>query len=427
MTVPALSGLYSLVSGSNSIRCFSKQKSLLSSKGCVVLTDITAIVDWKALMGLVVVGIVGIMVAVLRENKKEQHDHTSEVLTERSGGDGYIVTYMVLVDSAFLAGGGENNQSGKSSSQKMKRREIPTNGTIFILLGFSDLSLMAQVSLFLFFLFSFFLSLVGNGLIILAVTLSPRLHTPMYFFLKVLSFVEILSITSTVPKALQSFFWGGRTISLLGCAAQFFFFIVAAACECALLTMMAYDRYMAICHPLRYMSFMTVNFCYQATLYLFIFAIVNAVIECFLIFSLPYCDSHLIAHFFCDIPPMMTIACANTFIVEIYQLLISATSTVVPSILIICSYIRILTSIFLLHSAESRQKAFVTCGSHLISVVIFFGTAMFVHLRLDNPFSSYDDRMLALSYCVIIPTINPLIYSLKNKEMKEAIWKLKLI
>ncbi|XP_056392728.1 olfactory receptor 10J4-like [Hyla sarda] len=308
----------------------------------------------------------------------------------------------------------------------MQRRDVSCNGTTFILLGFSDLSLVAQICLFLFFFVCYLLSLVGNGLIISAVTFSSRLYTPMYLFLKVLSFVELLSINSTVPKALQSFFWDGRSISLVGCATEFFTFVVAAACECALLTVMAFDRYVAICHPLRYTTVMTTNLCYQITFCIFAFAIGNAVIECFLIFSLPYCESHLVAHFFCDIPPMMSIACANTFIVEVYQLLISVTATVLPTILIFCSYARILTSIFLLSSTESRHKAFSTCGSHLVSVIIFFGTAMFVHLRLDNPFSSYEDRMLAISYCIIIPTINPLIYSLKNKEMKKAIRRLNL-
>ncbi|XP_075140900.1 olfactory receptor 5G29-like [Leptodactylus fuscus] len=307
----------------------------------------------------------------------------------------------------------------------MKRRETTSNVTMFFFLGFSDLSLMTQTSLFVFFLLSYVLSLIGNSLIILAISLSPPLHSPMYFFLKILSFIELLSISSTVPKALQSFFQLGRSISFIGCATQFFVFILAAACECALLTVMAFDRYMAICHPLRYMSVMTVRFCYQLTLCISVFAIGNAIVECFLIFSLPFCGSRCVAHFFCDIPPMLRIACANTFIVQVYQLFISASSTMFP-LLIFCSYVQILTSIFLLHSAESRQKAFVTCGSHLVSVIIFFGTAGFVHLRWDNPFTSYDDRMLALSYCVIIPTINPLIYSLKNKEMKIAIRKLNL-
>ncbi|KAG9461939.1 hypothetical protein GDO78_015351 [Eleutherodactylus coqui] len=297
---------------------------------------------------------------------------------------------------------------------------------MFLLLGFSDLSLAAQASLFVFFLLSYLLSVIGNSLIMLAVTFSPRLRSPMYFFLRILSFSELVIITSTVPKALHSFLWVGRTISFTGCATQFLFFISAAAYECAILTVMAFDRYMAICHPLRYTSVMTVSFCYQVTFCIFAFTIVNAMIEIILIFRLPYCRSHLIAHFFCDVPPMMSIACANTFNAQVYLLTLSISVILVPSILIFCSYIKILTSIFLLRSAACRHKAFVTCGSHLVSVIIYFGTCMFVHLRLDNPFSSYEDRMLALSYCVIIPTINPLIYSLKNNEMKEAIRKLHL-
>ncbi|KAG9466856.1 hypothetical protein GDO78_015970 [Eleutherodactylus coqui] len=297
---------------------------------------------------------------------------------------------------------------------------------MFLLLGFSDLSLVAQASLFVFFLLSYLLSWIGNGLIVLAVTLSPRLRSPMYFFLRTLSFVELLLISSTVPKALQSFFQKGRTISYIGCVTQFFSFIVAATSECILLTLMAFDRYMAICQPLRYTSVMTVPVCWKLTIILWILAFGNAVIDSTVLFSLPFCDSILIAHFFCDVPPMISLACGNTFFVEVYQFIISVTVIMFTSILIICSYIRILTSIFLLRSAESRHKAFSTCGSHLVSVIIFFGSAMFVHLRFDNPFSPYEDRMLALSYCVIIPTINPLIYSLKNKEMKDVIKKLHL-
>ncbi|KAG9461844.1 hypothetical protein GDO78_015582 [Eleutherodactylus coqui] len=308
----------------------------------------------------------------------------------------------------------------------MKRRQTPSNGTMFLLLGFSDLSLAAQTSLYVFFLLSYLLSVIGNSLIMLTVTLSPRLHTPMYFFLRTLSFVELLLISSTVPKALQSFFQKGRTISYIGCVTQFFSFIVAAVSECILLTVMAYDRYMAICQPLRYTSVMTVPVCWKLTLISWILAFGNAVIDSNVIFSLHFCDSILIAHFFCDVPPMISLACGNTFFVELYHFIISVAVLMFTSILIICSYIKILTSIFLLHSAESRHKAFSTCGSHLVSVIIFFGSAMFVHFRFDNPFSPYEDRMLALSYCVIIPTINPLIYSLKNNEMKEVIMKLHL-
>ncbi|XP_069841109.1 olfactory receptor 2G3-like [Dendropsophus ebraccatus] len=308
----------------------------------------------------------------------------------------------------------------------MDSRETTSNGTTFLLLGFSDLSLTAQASLFLFLFFSYLLSLIGNGLIMVVVTLSPRLHSPMYFFLKVLSFVELLSINSTVPKALQIFYAVERTISMVGCVTQLFSFIVAAGCECILLTVMAFDRYMAICHPLRYRSVMSVSTCYLLSMLSWTFAIITAVIHCTLLFTLPFCGSHLVAHFFCDVPSIISLSCVDTFSIEVCLFLISVAATVLPTVLIFSSYTRILTSIFLLRSAESRRKAFSTCGSHLASVIIFYGTVMFVHLRLQNPFSSYDDRMLALSYCVIIPTINPLIYSLKNKEMKAAIRNLHL-
>ncbi|KAG9465324.1 hypothetical protein GDO78_018504 [Eleutherodactylus coqui] len=308
----------------------------------------------------------------------------------------------------------------------MKRRQTPGNGTVFFLLAFSDLSLVAQTSLFVFFLLSYLLSVIGNGLIILVVMFSPRLHSPMYFFLTVLSFTELLSISSTAPKALQSFFQVGKTISFIGCATQFSVFTASATCECALLTVMAYDRYMAICQPLRYMSVITMTVCWKMTIFTLIVAFGNGVTAASLLFSLSYCDSNLIAHFFCDTLPMISVACGNTISIEIYQLIMSVIGIIFPSTLIICSYVKILTSIFLLHSTDSRHKAFSTCGSHLLSVIIFFGSAMFAHLRFGNPFSSYEDRIVSLSYCVIIPTINPLIYSLKNNEMKEAIRKLNL-
>ncbi|XP_056392729.1 olfactory receptor 5V1-like [Hyla sarda] len=305
-------------------------------------------------------------------------------------------------------------------------KKTPRNVTTFLLLGFSDLSLTFQVSLFLFFFLSYLLSMIGNGLIIVTITRSPHLHSPMYFFLRALSFVEICTINSTVPKALESFFPIGRTISFIGCSVQLFAFLMPAVCECVLLTVMAFDRYMAICHPLRYTTVVTTRLCYQLTLLSWSFGVVISFVACNLLFSLTFCSSNLIAHFFCDIPPIISIACNDTFGLKVYLLVSSITATMPPIILIFCSYTKILTSIFSLRSAESRRKAFSTCGSHLVSVIIYFGTVMVVHFRLDNPFSSYDDRMLAISYCVIIPTINPLIYSLKNSEIKEAIRKLHL-
>ncbi|KAM3916055.1 olfactory receptor 2G3-like [Leptodactylus fuscus] len=298
------------------------------------------------------------------------------------------------------------------------------NVTKFTLLGFSDLSLSAQVMLLIFFLFSFILSLVGNGLIILTVTLDPHLHTPMYFFLRGLSILEICSINTTVPKTLQTFFSLERSISVVGCASQMYIFSAVSVSECLFLTVMAFDRFMAICHPLRYSSVMTTHRCYQLAMGTCFLGFVVPFIHTSFIFSYPFCGSHQVAHFFCDIPPLLHIACTDTFTIELYIFIVCLCGAAFPFLLIFSSYMKILSSIFCIHSAEGRRKALSTCSSHLVSVVIFFGTAMYVHLRLGTPFSPYKDRMTALFYCVIIPTINPLIYSLKNSDMKQAVQKL---
>ncbi|KAM4024045.1 olfactory receptor 5AR1-like [Anomaloglossus baeobatrachus] len=310
----------------------------------------------------------------------------------------------------------------------LKNMSTPTPGfhnvTRFTLLGFSDLSFSVQVILLVFLLFAFITSLVGNGLIILAVTLDSHLHTPMYFFLRGLSILELCSINTTVPKTLQIFFSLERSISFMGCATQMYVFSAVAVSECLFLTVMAFDRFMAICHPLRYNSVMTTQICYKLVLGPCFLGFVTPFIHTSSIFSFPFCGSHQVAHFFCDIPPLLHIACTNTFTIELYVFIVCMFGAVFPFILIFCSYVKILSSIFLISSAEGRQKALSTCSSHLVSVIIFFGTAMYVHLRLRTPFSSYKDRMTALFYCIIIPTINPLIYSLKNSDMKKALGKL---
>ncbi|KAG8537299.1 hypothetical protein GDO81_024753, partial [Engystomops pustulosus] len=296
------------------------------------------------------------------------------------------------------------------------------NVTKFTLLGFSDMSLSAQVMIQIFLILAYIFSLVGNGLIIWVVTLDPHLDMPMYFLLRGLSILELCSINTTVPKTLQTFSLE-KSISFIGCAAQMYIFSAVAVSECLFLTVMAFDRFLAICHPLRYSSVMTPQMCYQLALGPCLIGFVVPFIHTSLIFRYPFCGSHLVAHFFCDIPPLLHLACADTFTIELYIFIVCMCGAVVPFILIFCSYLRILSCLSLIHSSEGRQKALSTCGSHLVSVIIFFSTAMYVHLRLGTPFSSYRDRMTALFYCVVIPTINPLIYSLKNAEMKRALAK----
>ncbi|KAM5151656.1 olfactory receptor 2G3-like [Mantella aurantiaca] len=303
------------------------------------------------------------------------------------------------------------------------QRQNLNNGTKFSLQGFSDLTISTQIILFIFFLVAYILSLMGNGLIIFAITIDPHLQTPMYFFLRGLSILEICSINVTAPKALGVFLSMDRSISFIGCAAQMYIFSAVAVSECLFLAVMAFDRFMAICNPLRYSSVMTPRMCYQLATVPWVAGFLMSLFHTSSIFRFPFCGSHLIAHFFCDIPAVLDLACVNTFETELYVFISCICGATIPFLFILCSYIKILSSVFLLNSTEARQKAMSTCSAHLVSVVIFYGTAMYVHLRLGIPFSSYKDRMTALFYCIIIPTINPLIYSLKNKDMKTALIK----
>ncbi|OCT64679.1 hypothetical protein XELAEV_18045776mg [Xenopus laevis] len=299
-----------------------------------------------------------------------------------------------------------------------------SNFTEFLLLGFSDLHYIHQLSIFMFFCSAYIFTLLGNGLIIITVTKNSRLHTPMYFFLRNLSFLEVCSITVTVPKAMHIFMFQAKSISILGCALQMQAFLLMGVSECLFLLVMAFDRYMAICNPLRYMTVMSHKMCFHLT-------IVSWVVGCFVsfgltgsTFSVPCCNSNHILHFFCDITPVLHLACVKTFNNEMFVFIVCTLVVVLPFLAILCSYINILYSINLIHSVAGRHKAFSTCGSHLASVILFYGTAMLIHFRLGTQGSTGNDRMIALVFCIIIPAINPLIYSLRNKDMKQSVRKL---
>ncbi|KAM4651979.1 olfactory receptor 13C9-like [Discoglossus pictus] len=264
-----------------------------------------------------------------------------------------------------------------------------------------------------------------NGIIILAVTIDHRLNTPMYFFLRNLSFLEICFISDTAPKALEIFVSVDKSITFFGCAVQMFVFLSIAVTECVFLGLMAFDRYIAICNPLRYISIVNRNLCHLFIAGSWMVGVIVSLGRTTFVFRLPFCGPNHIAHFFCDIPPLLNIACVDTFYQELVSFVACIIGAVIPFLLIICSYIKILSSVLLIQSVDGRRKAFSTCVSHLVSVVIFYGTAMFVHLRLRAR-SSGNDRMTSLFYCFVIPAINPLIYSLRNKDMRTALRKLTL-
>ncbi|KAE8578392.1 hypothetical protein XENTR_v10023507 [Xenopus tropicalis] len=299
-----------------------------------------------------------------------------------------------------------------------------SNFTEFLLLGFSDFHFKHQVSIFMFFCSAYVFTLLGNVLVIVTVTSDSRLHTPMYFFLRNLSFIELCFITVTVPKAMHIFMSEMKSISLIGCAFQMLAFVSLGGTECLFLAVMAFDRYMAICHPLRYMTVLSHKMCFHLTTGSWVVGIFVAFGLTSSVFSVPCCNSNRILHFFCDIPPVLNLACVNTFKSEMFVLIACILVGMIPFLAILGSYINILYSVGLIRSKEVRHKAVSTCGSHLVSLILFYGATMFVYLRLGTQGFTGNDRIIAPVYCIIIPAINPLIYSLRNKDMKLSVSKL---
>ncbi|XP_075065476.1 olfactory receptor 5AR1-like [Mixophyes fleayi] len=332
-----------------------------------------------------------------------------------AGGDGQV---KVVGESG--AGGG-----GKGSKKEWKSLLIPKRNesqvTEFILVGLSsDL----QPYLFIFFLLIYLLTLTGNVIIILTITLESQLHTPMYFFLMSLSFTEIFYVSSTVPRMLRDFLHIDKTISFIGCAFQLYFFCFLGATECFILAFMAYDRFVAICHPLHYVTIMTKIKCLQFSLTSFLGGLFLPLTNIVLVFQLPYCGSNIIDHFFCDILPVVRLACANTFANKIAIVVYSFLVVPLPFLLILVSYVYIFIVIFKIHSAAGRSKVFSTCGSHLTSVCLFYGSATITYIRTKSINTRGGAKALSLLYIVFVPMLNPLIYSLRNTEFKKAIKRL---
>ncbi|XP_078496633.1 olfactory receptor 10AG1-like [Lissotriton helveticus] len=299
-----------------------------------------------------------------------------------------------------------------------------TLATEFILLGFSDLPAVHQGWLSVLFLFIYIGTLLGNGLIILLVSLDSFLQIPMYFFLRNLSFLEICYISVTLPELLQIFFIGNRHVSFLGCAAQSYFFYACGRAECFLLAFMAYDRYVAIRMPLRYNTIMTKALCVHLSLVSVGVSLLESLGQTACVFSLFYCEFNIINHFFCDILSVLGLACTDTFRSEVFFWVCIILFALIPFVLILMSYIQILSSVLRIKSTTGRTRAFSTCSSHLISVLLFFGSGTFSYLRPKSSRRPARDKLLTLLYTVITPMMNPLIYSLRNKEVKAALVKL---
>ncbi|XP_014435781.2 olfactory receptor 5AR1-like [Pelodiscus sinensis] len=297
-----------------------------------------------------------------------------------------------------------------------------SEATEFILSGLTDRPEL-QAPLFGLFLLIYVITVVGNGGMIFLITIDPRLHTPMYFFLRSLSSCDLCYSSLIAPKMLQNFLVERKSISRLSCAVQLYFFVCFADVECLLLTVMAYDRYVAICNPLLYTVTMSRQRCNLLVAGVFAVGLVDSVILTYYIFRLSFCRSNVIRHFYCDIPPLLALSCSDTHTCEIVLFASICYIVVVSIVILLFSYICIISTILRIRSAEGRYKAFSTCASHLCTVVMFHGTQLYMYLRSPSSYSMETDKIASVFYTLVISMLNPLIYSLRNRDVKDALRK----
>uniref|UniRef100_A0A8C3SDY1 Olfactory receptor n=1 Tax=Chelydra serpentina TaxID=8475 RepID=A0A8C3SDY1_CHESE len=294
------------------------------------------------------------------------------------------------------------------------------NVTEFLLLGFSSHPRL-QTVLFAAGLLIYLLTMLGNLMIIALVRMDRCLHTPMYFLLGNLSFTEICYISSTMPKMLWNLLSGDKAISFTGCLLQMYFFVALGGTECVLLSAMAYDRYAAICHPLRYILLMRRRVCAWLLGASWVIGHLNSIINTSMVFSLSFCGTVEIHHFFCDIPPLLRLSCSDTSLSQLVTFSVSGCVIILPFCLTLLSYLIILSSILKIRTARGKLKAFSTCSSHLAMVSIFYGTVIFTYMRPVASHSPEQDPLVSVLYGIVTPMLNPFIYSFRNKEVQGAL------
>ncbi|XP_002929723.2 olfactory receptor 2M4 [Ailuropoda melanoleuca] len=293
----------------------------------------------------------------------------------------------------------------------------------FILLGIFDHS-STHTFLFSLVLGIFTVAFMGNTAMILLIYLDTQLHTPMYFLLSQLSLMDLMLICTTVPRMAFNYFSGRKFISLAGCGAQIFFYASLLGAECFLLAIMAYDRYVAICHPLRYTILMNQKLCALMTVASWILGSLDGVIVLVEILSLSYCNSLEIRHFFCDVAALFPLSCTDTSAFERLLIICCVVMLILPVSVIIISYSHVLRAVIRMSSTESRRKAFTTCSSHLSVVGLYYGAVMFMYMRPASIHSPEQDKIVSAFYTILTPMLNPLIYSLRNKEVSRGLQKL---
>ncbi|KAM9266923.1 olfactory receptor 5F1-like [Cariama cristata] len=290
----------------------------------------------------------------------------------------------------------------------------------FVLVGLSDAP-EVRFLLFVLFLIIYLATMAGNITILVAISTDTRLHNPMYFFLGNLSLLDILCPTATVPKMLETLLLENKVISFAGCTLQLFFLIDAVGTEIFLLAVMAYDRYVAVCHPLQYVNIMSMELCARLAVGVWVEGFFNSLLHTSLISTLFFCDSREVDQYYCDIPPMLALSCSPTYSRELVILTVAGVVGSSAFVVTLISYFYILLAILRTNSSESRHKAFSTCGSHLMVVCLFYGTTICTYVRPSSTYSPHQDRIVSMLYGILTPLLNPIIYSLRNKEVKRAL------
>ncbi|XP_042793428.1 olfactory receptor 12D2-like [Panthera leo] len=296
-----------------------------------------------------------------------------------------------------------------------------TSVTAFLLLGVTDIQAL-QPYLFVVFLAIYVVSVVGNGAVVLVVVSDPRLHLPMYFFLGNLSCLDICYSTVTLPKMLENFFSTHKAISFLGCISQLHFFHFLGSTEAMLLAVMAFDRFVAICRPLHYSVIMNYQLCTQMAVTVWTIGFFHALLHSMMTSRLNFCGSHQIHHFFCDVKPLLELACGNTELNQWLLNTVTGTIAMGPFFLTLLSYFSIIISLFSkTHSCSALRKALFTCASHFMVVILLYAPVIFIYISPTSGSSMDQDQVAAIMYTVVTPMLNPLIYTLRNKDVKAAL------
>uniref|UniRef100_A0A8B9C9P6 Olfactory receptor n=2 Tax=Anser TaxID=8842 RepID=A0A8B9C9P6_9AVES len=291
----------------------------------------------------------------------------------------------------------------------------------FSLMGFTGNLEDVQAVLFMVFLVIYVVTLLGNLAMIVLIRLDSQLHTPMYFFLSSLSFLDICYSSSITPRLLSDFLASRKVISHSACLAQFYFYAVFATTECYLLAVMAYDRYVAICSPLLYVISMSSRVCARLVAGSYLAGVLNATIHTGVALRLSFCGPNVINHFYCEGPPLYAISCTDPTINEVVMFVVVGFNLFVTNLTILISYTYILATVLRMPSAAGKRKAFSTCASHLAAVTLFYGSAASMYSRPSSRHSQDLDKVASVFYTVVTPMLNPLIYSLRNKEVKDAL------